>query len=247
MEVPGGNPVSSTLKIFPPLISTIVPETSSCARVSRRRRETEAIEGKASPRKPRVATLSKSSALLIFDVAWRSKASSASSRTIPQPLSVIWISFLPPASIWILMRVEPASSAFSSSSLTTEAGRSTTSPAAILLATASERTWILPMMLPGSSGAWRLLLLYLDPQITQLEVGHRGGCIHHEVLGCGSFWERDHLAQALGAGEDHDDAVQSQGDTAVGRSAVLEGFEEESEARLGLLFGHAEGVKDFPL
>src|SRR6266849_3082899 len=43
------------------------------------------------------------------------------------------------------MRVEPASREFSSNSLATEAGRSTTSPAAILLATCSERTWILPM------------------------------------------------------------------------------------------------------
>src|SRR5215472_8022440 len=40
------------------------------------------------------------------------------------------------------MRVAPASSEFSRSSLGTEAGRSTTSPAAILLATCSERRWI---------------------------------------------------------------------------------------------------------
>src|SRR6266478_5955833 len=37
-------------------------------------------------------------AMLAFEVAWRSKASMASSRTMPQPLSVIWISFFPPAS-----------------------------------------------------------------------------------------------------------------------------------------------------
>src|SRR5712692_1876386 len=43
------------------------------------------------------------------------------------------------------MRVEAASREFSRSSFTTEAGRSTTSPAAILLATCSGRTWILPM------------------------------------------------------------------------------------------------------
>ena len=140
IDVPKGNPASSTLKIFPPLISTTVPAASSAARVSRRSRETEAMEGSASPRNPSVATLSKSSAFLIFEVAWRSKARRASSRTMPQPLSVIWISFLPPASTWTLMRVEPASSAFSRSSLTTDAGRSTISPAAILLATASERT-----------------------------------------------------------------------------------------------------------
>src|ERR1700747_3772318 len=50
------------------------------------------------------------------------------------------------------MRVASASRAFSRSSFTTDAGRSTTSPAAILLATASERTWILPMRF--SAGPW---------------------------------------------------------------------------------------------
>src|SRR5437763_14896063 len=64
---------------------------------------------------------------------------------MPQPLSETRISFLPPPSIWTLMRVAPASSEFSSNSLSTEAGRSTTSPAAILLATCSESTWIRPM------------------------------------------------------------------------------------------------------
>src|SRR5438552_17640338 len=44
---------------------------------------------------------------------------------------------LPPDSISMRIVFAPASSAFSRSSLTTEAGRSTTSPAAILLATAS--------------------------------------------------------------------------------------------------------------
>src|ERR1700693_442820 len=56
------------------------------------------------------------------------------------------------------MRVAPASSEFSSSSLATEAGRSTTSPAAILLATFSERTWILPIRLgdPSLRSGFRL-------------------------------------------------------------------------------------------
>src|SRR5215469_1060595 len=43
------------------------------------------------------------------------------------------------------MRAAPASREFSSNSFTIEAGRSTTSPAAILLATCSGRTWIRPM------------------------------------------------------------------------------------------------------
>ena len=46
-------------------------------------------------------------------VAWRSKASRASSATMPEPLSMISISFFPPASTLTRMRVAPASIAFS--------------------------------------------------------------------------------------------------------------------------------------
>src|SRR5690348_41240 len=69
----------------------------------------------------------------------------ASSCPMPQPLSVIAMSFLPPPSTSMRMRVAPASREFSSSSLMTEAGRSTTSPAAILFATLSERTRMRPI------------------------------------------------------------------------------------------------------
>ena len=79
-----------------------------------------------------------------LEVAWRSKARRASSRTMPWPLSTMRMSLRPPASTSTRMRVAPASSEFSRSSLTTEAGRSTTSPAAIWLATWSESTRILP-------------------------------------------------------------------------------------------------------
>ena len=68
-------------------------------------------------------------------VAWRSKASMASSRSMPQPSSVMRIRRRPPLKASTRMLVAPASSEFSSNSFTTEAGRSTTSPAAILLAT----------------------------------------------------------------------------------------------------------------
>ena len=66
IEVPSGRPASSTRIIFPPLISIIVPAASSSARVSRCKRATDAIEGNASPRKPRVAMLSRSSVSLDF-------------------------------------------------------------------------------------------------------------------------------------------------------------------------------------
>ena len=78
----------------------------------------------------------------ILLVAWRSSASRASSGAMPSPSSSTRTSFLPPSSMVIAMRRAPASRAFSTSSLTTEAGRSTTSPAAIWLA--------------RSGGSWRI-------------------------------------------------------------------------------------------
>ena len=64
-------------------------------------------------------------------VAWRLKAKASSSPGMPQPLSRTRSSFTPPCSRSISIRSAPASRLFSISSLTTEAGRSTTSPAAI--------------------------------------------------------------------------------------------------------------------
>ena len=56
---------------------------------------------------------------------------------IPDPSSITRIMRLPPDSTSTRIDRAPASSAFSSSSFTTDAGRSTTSPAAILFATCS--------------------------------------------------------------------------------------------------------------
>jgi hypothetical protein len=105
------------------------------------------MDGSASPRNPSVAMESRSFTSLSLLVACRSKANSASSRNMPLPLSATRIKRRPPLSTSMRRSVAPASSEFSISSFTTEAGRSTTSPAAILLATVSERTRILPMQL----------------------------------------------------------------------------------------------------
>ena len=88
--------------------------------------------GSASPRNPRVDIASRSGTSVSLLVANRSKASTASSEAIPDPLSATLISSRPPATMPILISVLPASREFSTSSLTTEAGRSMTSPAAIL-------------------------------------------------------------------------------------------------------------------
>lgn len=54
---------------------------------------------------------------------------------MPCPLSWIWSNFNPPSLQVMEMEVDPASSAFSSSSLSADAGRCTTSPAAMRLTT----------------------------------------------------------------------------------------------------------------
>jgi hypothetical protein len=115
------------------------------ARVRSVKCDTDAMLGSASPRNPSVSIAARSSACAILLVAWRSIASRASSGSMPSPSSSTRISFLPPSSTAIAMRRAPASSAFSTSSLTTEAGRSTTSPAAIWLARSEGSRWMRDM------------------------------------------------------------------------------------------------------
>ena len=119
------------------------------------RRDTELIEASASPRKPRLATPSRSSRLSILLVACRESASGKSSSVMPQPLSRTRINRAPPPSNSSSMRVLPASMAFSTNSLTTEAGRSTTSPAAIWLASRGLRIRMRRSLVLAVSGADR--------------------------------------------------------------------------------------------
>ena len=77
--------------------------------------------------------------------------------------------------------------------------------------------------------------------------GWRGGGVDHEVDSAGGLGEGDDLAQAGGAGQDHDDAVQAEGDAAVRWRSVLEGVEEEAETFVGFFVRHAERAEDFGL
>ena len=140
MLVPLLQPINSWLSRVPPDRHTHDPN-SSCSRLVRSSTcATAAIEANASPLKPMVDRLKRSSACRILEVAWGKKAVTASSADMPMPLSITWIRVLPASlmcmSIWVL----PASMAFSTNSFTTDAGRCTTSPAAIWLATTSGST-----------------------------------------------------------------------------------------------------------
>jgi hypothetical protein len=122
--------------------------------------DTEAMAASASPRKPMVAPASRScsEADLAGGVAPQRHrqlfARNAAAVVLHQ------ISRTPPASSRTVTWVAPASSALSTSSRTTEAGRSTTSPAAI---------WLI-----SSSGRSRM--------------GRRGARMEHGIHGSDSRW-----------------------------------------------------------
>ena len=75
-----------------------------------------------------------------FEVACRRKARATSPGGIPRPSSRTRMREAPPSSISTSMTAAPASSAFSKSSFTTDAGRSMTSPAAMRAATSGGST-----------------------------------------------------------------------------------------------------------
>ena len=126
---------------FSPRSKSSASPSPPSRRVSIMSRATEPMDGSASPRKPKVTILVRSSAGSL-EVAWRSTHNARSPRSMPQPSSVTRISDNPPAAVTMSMARAPASTAFSASSFTTEAGRSMTSPAA--------------MRLTVSGGSWRI-------------------------------------------------------------------------------------------
>ena len=140
--VPGAQPASRTSRNCPPSTKISVPATDPASRVTIRNLDTLAMLGTASPRNPSVRIAAKSPALRSLLVACRSNESSASSRDIPQPSSLTRINADPPRSTSTRISPAPASMLFSTNSFTTEAGRSTTSPAATWLASISESTRI---------------------------------------------------------------------------------------------------------
>jgi hypothetical protein len=93
--------------------------------------ETDDIDAKASHLNQKVITLCKSSRFFIFEVVCFSVSIIKSSFSIPTQLSLIIISSIQPEVISTFILVLQASILFSTSSLTTETGLSTTSQADI--------------------------------------------------------------------------------------------------------------------
>ena len=122
MLVPVGTATGSCLITWLFSISIKTPVSSSALLDFNSTCATAAILAKASPLKPMVFILNRSSIFLILEVAWRSNAILASVSLMPLPLSITCINALPASLTTRLISVAPASTAFSSSSLTALAG-----------------------------------------------------------------------------------------------------------------------------
>src|SRR6266508_101282 len=133
--------------------------TAPAARLAMLTRATEAMLASASPRKPSERTCSRSSSEAILLVACRANAIGRSPLSMPAPLSATRIRLIPPSASATPISVAPASRLFSRSSLRTDAGRSTTSPAAIWLMSVSGKGRIEGtgggLFSPGMTGALR--------------------------------------------------------------------------------------------
>ena len=146
MLVPSGAPAGRISCISPASRLMYVPSAAPCSQVVSSMCETLEMAARASPRKPSVPMDSRPRSSCSLLVAWRKNATPASSALIPQPSSVMRMSSAPPPENSTVIFRAPASMAFSKSSLTADAGRSTTSPAAMRSATWGESMLILGMV-----------------------------------------------------------------------------------------------------
>src|SRR5687768_13893633 len=80
-------------------------------------------------------------------------------------------------------------------------------------------------------------------EVRELVLPDGRGRAFEERARAGRLRERDDLAQALGAREQHGDTVQPDRDAAVRRSAVLQGLEQKAELRLRLFALGAEHLE----
>src|SRR5437773_553402 len=138
-RVPAEQPAGSAVSNSPPWMRTRNPPPPSRLRLTASTSATAAMLASASPRKPRVRIERKSSSARSLLVACRANASGTSTGCMPWPSSTTSLKPWPAASTRTSIRAAPASIAFSVSSLTTAAGRSTTSPAAMPSATVAGR------------------------------------------------------------------------------------------------------------
>lgn len=89
-----------------------------------------------------------------------------------------------------------------------------------------------------------MLMFNLDFEFGELAISHLGGGTGHEIAPFLSFRESNHVADAVGSREEHDNSIETKGDAEVGRCAILEGFDEKSKFILDVFFGELHNTEN---
>ena len=79
-----------------------------------------------------------------------------------------------------------------------------------------------------------------------LEVGFGGGLGHHFDASV-VFREGDDVADAVFAGDEHDEAVEAEGNASMGRGAEFESFQDVTKEELLFLLVDAKDTEHFRL
>ena len=145
IKLPEPKAAGITLPLTPASTSSVQAWSAPIPRLVIVNRLTAPMAGRASPRNPS-QRISVRSSPCSLEVTCLVTASGNSSAVMPRPSSATDINVLPPSRNAITISLALASTAFSSNSLTAAAGRSTTSPAAILLTNPSGK-WRSSVML----------------------------------------------------------------------------------------------------
>src|SRR3954447_544377 len=87
----------------------------------------------------------------------------------------------------------------------------------------------------------------LDAELGELCVVHRAGRPGEEIRPARGLGKRDDVADRVAPRDQHRDPVQAERETAVRGSAEPQRFQQEPEARLGLLLGDPERLEDLLL
>src|SRR6185312_3987133 len=73
------------------------------------------------------------------------------------------------------------------------------------------------------------------------------GRIDHQIDSFSRLGEWDDFTQAVGSGEDHHDAVETQRDSTVWRRPKFQRLEEESKSGTRFFIGHPKSIEDLLL
>src|SRR5512135_1135644 len=93
----------------------------------------------------------------------------------------------------------------------------------------------------------RLLLggRYANPQLAQLARFDGGRRVSQHANRALAFWKSDHIAQRLGAAQEHCETIDTEGDAAMGRRAETQRLKEKPELRCRFVRADAHQAEDF--